>query len=631
MTKWFICALLTLPLLVQMVVMPFAPTFELPLWIQWLLATIVQFWGGSAFYRAALRSAKRLRANMDTLVVLGTSAAYLFSFFVFVFGLDHPVYFDAAAVLVTMISLGRLLEARSTARAGEAIESLLKLQPKSAHVERNGQVVDLPIEEIQVGDRLLVRPGEQIPVDGEVVEGRSGVDESMLTGESLPVSKGPSDRLFGGTLNKEGALHMVAKQVGEETALAGIIRLVEEAQSSKAPIERLADRVAAVFVPCVIGVALLTLILWWSLSGDFEPGLVSAVAVLVVACPCALGLAVPMVLMVATGLGAQHGILIKNAAAIEEANRLKTLILDKTGTITAGKPEVVEWLPAKGVTERQLMELALSVEQYSEHPLAAAIVRSAQEAGAEARSGSGFKALPGRGAKMEIDGQEIAVGSASAYREEHEDPQEQGQILVWSDRLLGSIRVADRVRPTSASAIATLKALGLKLVMITGDSQEVAQQVAEEVGVDHLLAQVLPADKAREVEKSGNHVGMVGDGINDAPALAVADVGFAIGAGSDVAIGAADITLMRSDLTSLVDALTLSRATFRKMRQNLFFAFFYNGIGIPIAAFGLLNPVIAGVAMALSSLSVVLNALSLRCWVPQEREAPKQESSSSQR
>ncbi len=596
---WIISLILTLPLAAHMIY-PFLPRY-----VQFILATLVQFGMGWGYYVSTYQGLKAKMANMDTLVALGTSAAYFFSFFVFIFNLDHPLYFDTAAILITMINLGKLLEARSTGQASGAIEALLHLQPKMAHIEQEGAVVEVPISQIKVGDQVVIRPGDSIPVDGEVIGGESQVDESMLTGESMPISKKIGDRLFAATKNQHGAMRVRATEVGSRTALAAIIRLVEAAQGSKAPIQRLADKVASYFVPAVLFIALITWILWWAIGGSFETALVNAVAVLVIACPCALGLATPTVLMVATGRGAQEGILIKDASALEQAHKIKTLILDKTGTLTEGRPTITELKPAPGKTEEELLQLAVSIEQHSEHPIAKAILGYDKQV--KPLAGTAFKAIPGVGAELTIDSVRYTIGRGKG-----------GAISVYSEtEEFGEITLSDPLRPTSMGLIANLHHLDIEPVMITGDSHKTAKTIADQLGIETYLAEVLPQDKAAEVEKlkgAGKTVGMVGDGINDAPALSTADVGFAIGAGSDVAIEAADITLLKSDPLSVADAISLSRAAFGKMWQNLFFAFIYNVIGIPIAAAGLLNPVFAGIAMAASSLCVVGNALRLKTW-----------------
>jgi P-type Cu+ transporter len=593
-------AIFALPLLVQMVVMPFYPGIELPEWLQFGLATVVQFGAGWILYVRAWRGIRQGIFNMDSLVAMGTSAAYFFSVVVYFKELDEPLYFDASAVLIAVILLGRKLESISMGRASRAIEQLLQLAPKMARVERDGELVDLPVEEMVVGDVFVVRPGEAVPVDGEVLEGESSVSEAMLTGESLPVTKQAGDGVFAATQNGNGMLRCRATGVGADTALAGIIRLVEEAQSSRAPIQVMADTISAYFVPSVVGIALLTLVIWWWVGG-FEPALINAVSVLVVACPCALGMATPTVFMVASGLGARNGILIRNAAALEQARKLHTLVLDKTGTITKGEPEVL-----KGPEE--LKSIALSLEQHSEHPLGEAIVRWA--AGVEPLQVTGFRAVPGEGVEGSIDGTLYRIGALDGEGSHSSSG-------IWrGDELLGAIEIADPVRSTSGHAIDRIKRMHIHPVMITGDRPTTAHAIAEQVGIHEVIAGAKPGEKAGHVKRLKEHgtVGMVGDGINDAPALAEADVGFAVASGSNIAMEAAQITLMRSDLMGVVDALRLSRATYRKMGQNLFFAFIYNTLGIPVAALGFLSPVVAGGAMALSSVCVVANALLLRTW-----------------
>ncbi|MGE3953578.1 MAG: heavy metal translocating P-type ATPase [Parachlamydiales bacterium] len=614
--------LLSLPLLGQMIVMPFNSAWEWPGWFQFALATPVQFLVGYSFYMSAWRGLKAGSANMDLLVVLGTLTAYVYSTIVWAFRLPYPLYFDAAAILVTVIFLGRVLEGRSSGKASEAIEKLLALAPKTARVEREGRIVEIPADELRVGELFWVRPGESFPVDGVVVEGGSHVNESMLTGESRPVSKGIDDKVFAATLNGEGALKCKATEVGAHTALAAIVRLVEGAQSSKAPVQRLADRVASIFVPIVVVIAVLTFVMCWLANGAFTQGLLNMVAVLVIACPCALGLATPLVITVATGLGARAGVLIKNAEAIQKARKVKTMVLDKTGTVTAGAPTVTDLIPFTGTSEETLLSKAAAVEQHSEHPIARAIVAAANERGVARLPIEGFEALPGKGVAGRVAGEQLTLTSLGAYQ--GEIPQAVRSLEGEGKTLSvlhghGFLAIADPIRPTSKQAVAALKELGITPVMITGDAKETGAYVAGQVGIDRVLAQVLPEHKAEEVEqlkKRGGTVGMCGDGINDAPALAAADVGFAIGAGSDVAIEAAQIALMRSDLLGLVDALTLSKEAFKKMWQNLLFAFGYNVIAIPIAAAGYLTPVLAGTAMALSSLCVVGNALLLRRWRP---------------
>ncbi|MBK7000486.1 MAG: copper-translocating P-type ATPase [Rhodoferax sp.] len=627
---------LSLPLLAGMFSMFGASHDELlPRWLQLALATPVQFWIGRRFYVGGYNALRGGGANMDVLVALGTTMAYGLSATVTLLGLQHQhVYFEASAVIITLVLLGKLLEARAKLKTSAAVEALVRLQPKTARVERDGVLVDVPVQSIQIGDVFVVRPGESIPVDGLVASGASGVDESMLTGESLPVDKHPGDKVFAGTLNQQGLLKCKAHGVGATTMLAGIIRLVRDAQGSKAPIQRLADQVAGVFVPVVVLISVLTFVGWWVYSGELAPALVNAVAVLVIACPCALGLATPTAIMVGTGRGAQVGVLVKNAVALEQAQKISTLILDKTGTLTEGKPVVTDVLAAAGFSDQELIAVAASLESGSAHPLAHAIVAHAQAAHVQLMPIRDFLSVTGKGIEAVLDlpahgaGLKVTLGSPAYLAESGCEVDTvriasfvaQGKTVVAvavGTRMMGFLAIADKLRASSRDAVSRLKGMGVKVVMLTGDNEATAKAIAESAGVDAYKAQVLPGDKAAAVMafKSGGHVvGMVGDGVNDAPALAAADVSFAIGAGSDVAIEAADIALMRNDLLSVVDAISLSRATLRKIRQNLFFAFVYNVLGIPLAAVGMLNPVIAGAAMAMSSVSVVSNSLLLKRW-----------------
>ncbi|MCC7326764.1 MAG: copper-translocating P-type ATPase [Burkholderiales bacterium] len=637
--EFIIAALLTAPLLAQMVPMFTSGGFTgaahadlLPRWLQLALATPVQFWVGRRFYVGAWHALRGGGANMDVLVALGTSMAYAFSAVVTLLELhDQHVYFEASAAIITLVFLGKLLEARAKAGTSAALEGLLRLQPKTAHLLRDGTGVDVPLGEVVAGDRFVVRAGESVPVDGIVREGTSTVDESMLTGESRAVDKAASAVVYAGTLNQDGLLTCEATGVGSGTLLAGIVRLVAEAQGSKAPIQRLADRVSGIFVPVVVVIAVVTLALTWWLLGDATRALVHAVAVLVIACPCALGLATPTAVMVGTGRGAQTGILIRNAAALELAGRLQTLIVDKTGTLTEGRPAVTEVIAIDGATRDDVLRAAASLEQGSTHPLAKAVLVAAGEQGITPFAITDFASVPGKGvaARDGADSAPMALGSL-AYLTEVGVPipdamvtsKLRGSTLVGvarGGRMLGLIALADAVRPTSAEAVRRLNAAGIEVVMLTGDNAETAQAVADAVGIREFRSGVLPAGKAEAVvalKSKGVVTGMVGDGINDAPALAAADVSFAIGAGSDIAVEASDVTLIRSDLNAVVDAILLSRATLAKIRQNLFFAFAYNVLGIPLAAAGLLSPVIAGAAMAASSVSVVGNALLLRRWRP---------------
>ena len=625
--RFWIAVVLTLPLVAQMPFMfgEHGHANELPRWLQLALATPVQFWIGWRFYDGAWKALRGGGANMDVLVVLGTSMAWGFSAIVTVFGLSQHVYFEGGAAVITLVLLGKLLEARAKARTSEAIESLLRLQPKTARIERDGQWIDVAVDALMPGDVFMVRPGESIPVDGQVLDGVSSVDEAMLTGESMPVGKRTGDRVFAATANGQGALRCRATGVGEHTLLAGIIRLVGEAQGSKAPVQRLADRISAIFVPVVCVIALLTFAGWWLYAGDFAEALVNAVAVLVIACPCALGLATPTAIMVGTGQGARAGILVRNAEALERAGRIAVLAVDKTGTLTAGAPQVTD-IVAVGETADEALRLAAALEQGSEHPLARAIL--ARAAAVDLPKAGEFIATPGHGVAGEIEGRRLRLGSpewtGAAGAGQLEQLRQAGKTVVAlseGTRLLALLAVADALRPTSRSAVARLRARGIRVVMLTGDNPATAAAIAREAGIDEFRAGILPGDKAaavNELKAGGGLVAMVGDGINDAPALAAADVGFAIGAGSDAAVEAADLTLVRNDLAAVDDAIELSHATLGKIRQNLFFAFIYNVLGIPLAAFGWLNPVVAGAAMAMSSVSVVSNSLLLKRWHPEK-------------
>jgi Cu+-exporting ATPase len=626
-----VCALLTLPLVAQMGGMLQGGHDEwLPRWLQWALATPVQFWAGWRFYVGAWKALRGGAANMDVLVALGTSAAYCFSTVVVVLGLqEQHVYFEAGAAVITLVMLGKLLESRAKAHTSDAIEALIRLRPKIAHVQRGGEFVDVAVDAVLAGDIFQVRPGEHVPVDGVVLDGRSSVVEAMLTGESLPVAKGPGDKVFAATVNDDGALRCRATGVGEETLLAGIIRLVSDAQGSKAPVQRLADRISAIFVPVVCAIAAATFAGWWLLGGEFAPALINAVAVLVIACPCALGLATPTAVMVGTGQGALSGILIRSAEALERAGRIGVVALDKTGTLTRGEPSltaivILDEGRTEGLSEDQALAIAAALEQSSEHPLARAVVAAAKARGLSLPTTSAFRATPGRGVEARVGEMDYRIGAPDwvGAGEAASTLQAQGRtVLALADaaRPQALLAVADTLRPSAAAAVASLRRLGIRPVMLTGDNAHTAAAIASAVGIDDFRAGILPGDKARAVEAlraGGAVVGMAGDGINDAPALAAADVGFAMGAGSDVAIEAAGVTLVHNDPQAIADAIALSRATLAKIRQNLFFAFIYNVIGIPLAAFGLLGPVFAGAAMAMSSVSVVSNALLLKRWRP---------------
>jgi len=633
---FWISAALSLPLLLQMFSMFGQSHAELlPRWLQFALATPVQFWIGRRFYVGGYKALRGGGANMDVLVALGTSTAYGLSAVVTLFGLQHQhVYFEASAVIITLVLMGKLLEARAKLGTSAAIEALIRLQPKTARVERDGVLVEVAVGSMQKGDIFVVRSGESIPVDGLVASGESGVDESMLTGESLPVGKRAGDKVYAGTLNQQGLLRCQAEGVGAATMLAGIIRLVREAQGTKAPIQRLADQVAGVFVPVVVAISAATFALWWGIGGELAPALVNAVAVLVIACPCALGLATPTAIMVGTGRGAQVGVLVKNAVALEQAEKIRALIVDKTGTLTEGKPVVTDVVVAAGFSEQDLIAAAASLESGSAHPLAHAVLEYARQQGIAPAPMRDFNSVTGKGVQAMLDvpalgGEQTLLLGAPAFLSESglsvdaaaiRPLVEQGKTVVavgGAGRVLGYLAIADKLRESSKEAVGKLRGMDIAVVMLTGDNAETAKAIAEAAGVANYKAQVLPGDKAAavaEFKSAGQVVGMVGDGVNDAPALAAADVSFAIGAGSDVAIEAADIALMRNDLLSVVDAISLSRATLKKIRQNLFFAFIYNVLGIPLAAAGMLNPVIAGAAMALSSVSVVSNSLLLRRW-----------------
>ncbi|HEX6795981.1 MAG TPA: heavy metal translocating P-type ATPase [Casimicrobiaceae bacterium] len=635
-----VAIVLTAPLFAQMLLMfmPGASQQELlPRIVQLALATPVQFLAGRRFYVGAWHALKGGGANMDVLIVLGTSIAWLWSAIVTVLGLTGHVYFEASAAIVTLVLVGKVLEARARAGTSAAIEGLLRLQPSIAHIERDGREVDVPLADIVVGDRFAVRAGEAIPVDAIVVDGHAAVDESMLTGESVPVAKASGARVYAGTVDLDGRLRCEATGIGADTLLAGIVRLVREAQGSKAPIQRLADRVSGIFVPVVIAIALATFVAAWFLATTATAALVNAVAVLVIACPCALGLATPTAIIAGTGRAAQLGVLIRNAIALENAGRLTTLVVDKTGTVTEGKPEVTQIRAFDDVAEDRVLAVAAALEQGALHPLAQEIVAKARESNVAVPAISGLQVIPGQGTIADVgEAHEPALAGSLAFLASRGiavddaagaatlSPGESIVGVAHGGRLIGVIALADRVRDTSRTAIGALQRQGIDVVMLSGDNATTVAAIARQVGVAQAMGAMTPAGKADEIRRrqaKGEVVGMVGDGINDAPALAAADVSFAIGAGSAVAIEAADVTVVRNDLGGVVDAILLSRATRRKIRQNLFFAFGYNVLGIPLAAIGLLSPVIAAAAMAMSSVSVVGNALTLRRFAANRKDA----------
>jgi Cu+-exporting ATPase len=628
---------------------PFIPMWLHNPWLQLVLTAPVLFWAGSSFFINAWKALKRHTATMDTLVALGTGAAYLYSLFPTFFpgwfiaqGLNPDVYYEPAAVIITLILLGRLLENRAKGQTSEAIRKLVGLQAKTARVIRNDHSVDVPIAEVVLGDIILVRPGEKIPTDGEIVDGSSTIDESMVTGESVPVKKQPGDEVIGATLNKTGSFKFKATRVGKDTFLAQIVKLVQQAQGSKAPIQRLADQVTGWFVPAVIAIAIATFIIWFNVMGNVTMALITTVGVLIIACPCALGLATPTSIMVGTGKGAENGILIKGAESLELAHKLQTIVLDKTGTITQGKPTVTDFVTVNGTAnsnELKLLHLAASVERNSEHPLAEAVVQYAQSQGVQLTDAREFEAVAGSGVQGYVSDRLVQIGTqrwmkelgigTSQLHQQWDRLEYLGKTVIWiaiDGTVQAIMGISDAVKPSSANAIRTLGRMGLEVVMLTGDNRRTAEVIAREVGIKRVIAEVRPdqkADRVQNLQAEGKIVAMVGDGINDAPALAQADVGIAIGTGTDVAIAASDITLISGDLQGIVTAIGLSRATIRNIKQNLFFAFIYNVAGIPIAAgilfpfFGwLLSPIIAGAAMALSSVSVVTNALRLRNFRP---------------
>ncbi|MBS4178379.1 heavy metal translocating P-type ATPase [Lederbergia citrea] len=631
--KFTLSLILSIPLLWTMVAhfsftsFLYVPQGLMNPWVQMALATPVQFYIGRQFYVGAYKALRNKSANMDVLVALGTSAAYFYSVFL-VLNKGSDLYFETSAVLITLIILGKLFEAKAKGRSSEAIKKLMGLQAKTATVLQNGEEKEIPLEEVIAGDILLVKPGEKVPVDGVIMEGRSAFDESMITGESVPVDKSEGDTVIGATINKNSFIKMEAKKVGKDTALAQIIKVVEEAQGSKAPIQRMADMISGIFVPIVVGIAIITFFIWfvWVAPGDFAEALEKLIAVLVIACPCALGLATPTSIMAGSGRAAEHGILFKGGEHLETTHQIDTVILDKTGTVTNGEPVLTNVNTV--INEREFLSLIGSAEKQSEHPLAQAIVQGITEKNIILRDASEFEAIPGFGIKAMISGKKVLVGTRRLMKQHNIDVESvleemvalesEGKTVMLAavdGKYAGMIAVADTIKETSGQAVKRLKEIGLDVIMMTGDNQQTAIAIAKEAGIDHVIAEVLPEGKAEEVKKlqqQGKKVAMVGDGINDAPALAIADIGMAIGTGTDVAMEAADITLIRGDLNSIADAILMSKKTIRNIKQNLFWAFAYNTLGIPVAALGFLAPWLAGAAMAFSSVSVVLNALRLQ-------------------
>jgi Cu+-exporting ATPase len=637
-THVIIAALLSLPLAAPMLVEPFGLQWMLPGWLQLVLATPVQFWLGARFYRAGWAAVRAGTGNMDLLVAIGTSAAYGLSVYQLFGNAEHGMphlYFEAGAVVITLILLGKWLEVRAKRQTADAIRALQELRPDVARVRRGGVDREVPIGQVQVGDIVVLRPGERVAVDGEVIEGASHVNESMITGESLPVARQVGDRVTGGAINAEGLLLVRTVAVGAESTLARIIRLVENAQAAKAPIQRLVDKVSAVFVPIVLLIAAATVLAWWFAGAGIEAAILNAVSVLVIACPCALGLATPTAIMAGTGVGARAGILIKDAEALEVAHSVNAVVFDKTGTLTIGKPALTE-AAAHGIERDELLRLAAAIQQGSEHPLARAVLEAAQAQGVAAPAATQVSALAGRGLRATVEGNPLHLGSTRLMQEmgvdlaplakRAQELEAAGNTISWlaqGSRLLGLLAFGDQLKPSAQRAVSRLKELNVKTVLLTGDNRGSAAAVGNALGIDEVVAEVLPGDKADKVaalKGQGRTVAMVGDGINDAPALAAADVGVAMATGTDVAMHAAGVTLMRGDPALVADAIDLSRRTYNKIRQNLFWAFIYNIIGLPLAAFGLLNPVLAGAAMAFSSVSVVANALLLRRWKPAGRK-----------
>lgn len=629
--------LLTIPLVTPMVLKLFSIEWMLAGWLQWALATPVQFWLGWRFYRAGWGALKARSGNMDLLISLGTSAAYGLSLYLLAKNGEqaiHHLYFEASAAVITLVLLGKWLEARSKRQTADAIRALNALRPTVARVMVEDGEVSTPIEQVAIGDIVVIRPGERMPVDGEILEGQSHVDESLITGESLPVSKTLGDRVTGGSVNGEGLVRVKTTAVGTETTLARIIRMVESAQAAKAPIQRIVDQVSAVFVPVVLVVALATFAGWMLVSGNWEESLINAVAVLVIACPCALGLATPTAIMAGTGVAARQGILIKDAEALELAHSVTAVAFDKTGTLTEGKPALVAYEALDGVSSSEVLRISAALQKTSDHPLAHAVIEMATQCSVAVPDAGEAKALPGRGIQGTVEGQRYLLGSGRLLQEQGVTSgvladraahfSGEGRTVSWllrqdagSTELLGLLAFGDTIKPASYQAVARLHELGIKTVMLTGDNLGSAQAVAKELGIDEVRAELLPGDKAsivQELRNQGHIVAMVGDGLNDAPSLVAADVGLSMSTGTDVAMEAAGITLMRGDPRLVADSFDVSRRTYTKIKQGLFWAFAYNVLGIPLAALGMLSPIVAGAAMAFSSVSVVTNALLLRRW-----------------
>lgn len=642
-TKFIFSVILTLPLLWTMVAhfnflsFIYLPEILMNPWVQLILATPVQFIVGAQFYKGAYMSLKNKSANMDVLVALGTSAAYFYSVYLAIewqtagaIG-EADLYFEASAMIITLILLGKLFEVRARGKTSQAIQKLMGLQAKTALVLRNGQEQEIAIEEVIEGDTIIVKPGEKIPVDGEIMEGSSAVDESMLTGESLPIDKTVGDAVIGATINRNGSLQFKATKVGKDTALAQIVKVVEDAQGSKASIQRLADKISGVFVPIVVGVAVVTFAVWYLLvtPGDFRASIIPTISILVIACPCALGLATPTSIMAGSGRAAEMGLLFKGGEYLETTQTVDTIVLDKTGTVTKGEPTLTDIQVTEGFNEEDVLHFVASAENQSEHPLAQAIVQGAKNRSLAVSEAVDFQAIPGYGIQAVIQDKAIYVGTRNLIAQQGldipTDLEETMEALEWDGKtamligidqqVAGVVAVADTVKETSQEAIDWMRNHGLDVILLTGDNERTAKAIGKEVHIDHVIAEVLPDQKSEQIEKlqaEGKIVAMVGDGINDAPALATANIGMAVGTGTDIAIEAADITLMRGDLNSVADAVMMSKKTMKNIKENLFFAFIYNTIGIPIAAIGLLAPWVAGAAMAFSSVSVVTNALRLQ-------------------